>query len=222
MGKTAVVLGATGLVGGHLLDQLIEDEAYSKIKIFGRNPVNKSHPKIEEYIIDLLTLENHKSKFTGDVVFCCIGTTKSKTKDKSKYRDIDYGIPVTAAKLSEENNISTFIVVSALGADKNSRIFYNRVKGDMEEAVISKDIKYIYVMQPSLIGGNREENRLGEKIAKFFMNLVEPIMFGDLKKYRTIEPETIALAMLKLSKEPTIDESRIESDLIKQISEAHG
>ena len=222
MGKTAIVLGATGLVGGHLLRLLLDDNDYSVVKVFGRSSVGFSEEKLEEYIVDLLTLEKHSEKFTGDVVFCCVGTTKAKTSDKSHYRDIDYGIPVTAATLSEEKNIKTFIVVSALGADKNSRVFYNRVKGDMEEAVMVKNIEEIYIMQPSLIGGERDESRMGESIAKFFMNLLQPLMVGDLRKYRPIHPNDIAKAMMYLAGDAVMRETkRIESDHIKELAKQY-
>lgn len=222
MGKTAIVLGATGLVGGHLLRLLLDDNDYSVVKVFGRSSVGISEEKLEEYIVDLLTLEKHSEKFTGDVVFCCVGTTKAKTSDKSHYRDIDYGIPVTAATLSEEKNIKTFIVVSALGADKNSRVFYNRVKGDMEEAVMVKNIEEIYIMQPSLIGGERDESRMGESIAKFFMNLLQPLMVGDLRKYRPIHPNDIAKAMMYLAGDAVMRETkRIESDHIKELAKQY-
>lgn len=218
MGKTAILLGGTGLVGSHLLQLLIKDDSFGKVKLFGRSSVNISHDKLEEYILDLKDLNSHKEKFNGDVVFCCIGTTKSKTRDRSKYREIDYGIPVNAAELCKVNNIACFIVISALGADANSRIFYNRIKGDMEEAVLSKQINHTYILQPSLIGGNRDETRIGESIAKFLMNLIEPLMLGDLKKYRSIHPSTIAKAMLYLGKRCDLENQRIASDRIKKIA----
>ena len=126
--KTAILLGATGLTGGVLLHKLLDDNRYTTIKLFSRRSSGISHPKIQEYLIDMFRLEDIKNTFTADHIFCCIGTTSAKTADKELYRKIDYGIPVQAAKLCKENSISTFIVISSLGANSKSSIFYNRIK----------------------------------------------------------------------------------------------
>lgn len=216
MGKTAILLGATGLTGTVLLQKLLKDNDFETIKIFSRKPTKNAHPKIIEYVVDLLHLENYKNDFTGDVVFCCIGTTKSQTPDENQYKAIDYGIPVTAAKLAKEKEIKTFIVISALGVNENSSIFYNRTKGEMERDVLKQNIEHTYILQPSLIDYVRSE-RIGERIAVFIMRILNPLFFGPLKKYQSITPEVIAQAMLTLSK-IKYDFKRIESDKIKQIA----
>lgn len=218
MSKSAIILGATGLTGGIVLQELLEDARYSKIILFSRSACEISHEKIEEHLIDLFELENYKKDFVADDVFCCIGTTKAKTKDEALYKKIDYGIPVAAAKLSAENGINNFIVISALGADAENKLFYNRVKGLMENTVLSKNIDTIYVMQPALIAGQREEKRWGEYVAKGLMKLVNPLLFGALKKYKSIHPETIASAMVWLANNP-YESGRIESGVIQQISD---
>ncbi|WP_299152814.1 NAD(P)H-binding protein [uncultured Christiangramia sp.] len=215
--KTAIILGATGLTGGILLDKLIKDERYRKIKVFGRNHVSQRSEKIEEYLIDLFELEKVQELFTGEEVFCCIGTTKSKTPDKELYRQIDFGIPATAAKLAKRNNIYTFMVISALGADEDSNIFYNKVKGEMEGAVLEQKIPNTYILQPSLIAGDRAENRLMESIFIKLMKFGNHLLIGNLKKYRSIEPEEIANAMQYLANHP-YESGRIESDKIKAFS----
>lgn len=214
MGKTAIVLGATGLTGSLLLNDLLEDDSYDKVKLFSRSPVGFENWKLEEYLTDLFELDAHGDKFTGDVVFCCIGTTKAKTPDKEKYRKIDYGIPVKAAQLAKKNGIVSFIVVSAMGADTNSRIFYNKVKGEMEEAVLEQNISNTYILRPSLIGGKRSEKRAGEGLAKFIFGT-----FGFLipKKYKMIAPEDIAKAMRILAMKGP-QEARISSDVIINIA----
>ncbi len=216
MSKTAIILGATGLTGGILLDKLLSDSAFSKIKLFSRSSVGKQHPKIEEHIINLFKLKDHEQKFMADVVFCCIGTTKARTPDKEKYKKIDYGIPVNAAKLCKKNGIDTFIVMSSMGADPESSTFYNKVKGEMEREVLKQGIKNTFILQPSLLGGKRSEKRMGERIAQFLMRA-----FGFLlpNKYKIIEPETIALAMRRLAKKGH-DEEVITSDKIKDIANA--
>ncbi|MBD0779405.1 NAD(P)H-binding protein [Maribacter sp. ANRC-HE7] len=216
--KTAIILGATGLTGGRLLELLLNDSRYSKIKLFSRSSVGITDPKIEEYLGDMFDLEDYRDDFKGDEVFCCIGTTKSKTPNKDFYKKIDFGIPNSAALLTKSNVINTFIVISALGANANSSIFYNRIKGQMEEAVLEAHIPRTYILQPSLIGGKREERRLGEWVFKQLMKVANLVMAGPLKKYKTIHPETIAKAMVWLANND-FDGNRIPSDAIQEIAQ---
>lgn len=215
--KTAILLGATGLTGGILLQKLLKDPDYEKVILFSRSPVAVKDEKIEEHLIDMFRLDEYIELFMGDEVFCCIGTTKSKTPDKDTYRKIDLGIPVTAARLCKENGINTFLVISALGAAANSSVFYNKIKGEMEEEVLSQNIKNTYIFQPSLISGDREEKRVFESLAKNAMKVFNLIMVGPLKKYRSIHPETIAKAMLIVAKQG-YKKNRIESEEIKEIA----
>ena len=215
--KTAIVLGATGLTGGILLQLLLADDRYEKVKLFSRSTVGVSHDKLEEHLGDLMQLEQFKSHFTGDEVFCCIGTTKSKTPNKTVYKDIDYGIPTTAVKLCRSNGIPTFLVVSAMGANAKSSVFYNRVKGEMEDAVLAQGIMNTYIFRPSLIGGKREEKRMGEFLFKQLMKVVNLVLAGPLEKYRSIKPEAIAEAMLTVANSG-YEERIIESDKIKKIA----
>ena len=220
--KTAIILGATGLTGSILLKKLVADDRYGKIKVFTRSHVNLKHEKIEEYLIDLFELESLENLFTADEVFCCIGTTQKKTPDKDTYRQIDFGIPATAARLCRKNDIETFVVISALGADENSRIFYNRTKGEMEGAVLDQKISKTYILQPSLISGDREENRPLEFAFKKLMRIGDHFLFGGLKKFQSIHPSTIADAMLIVANHG-YKNIRIESDEIKKlVTEYHG
>lgn len=211
--KTAIIIGATGLTGGLLLEELLRDASFEKIKLFSRSSVKIEDAKIEEHLIDLFELEKHSDKFTADVVFCCIGTTKAKTPDRETYKKIDYGIPVAAAKLAKQNGISTFIVISALGADVKSNVFYNKVKGEMQRDILSQKIQNTYILQPSLIVGDRNESRLGEDLASVFMRI-----FGFLipKKYKMIKAQTIAEAMHIIAKE-NYSKEIITSDEIREI-----
>lgn len=217
MGKTAILLGATGLTGSILLEKLIVDKEYSKIKLFSRNSVVQKSEKIEEFIVDLLALEDESEDFIADEVFCCIGTTAAKTKDKKLYKAIDYGIPVTAAKIAKQNKIPTFVVMSSMGADTKSSVFYNKTKGEMERDVLQQNIQNTYILRPSIIGGNRDEFRLGESIGKAIMRVLNPLFFGRLKKYKMIHPEKIATCMQVLAKtKPSI--TIFSSDEIEKIS----
>lgn len=216
MNKTAIILGATGLTGGLLLQLLIKDDSYSKIKLFSRKSIGFSNPKIEEHLIYLFALPDYKSEFTGDVVFCCVGSTQAKTPDNDIYKKVDYGIPVNAAKLCKVNHIPTFVVVSALGADTNSRFFYNRTKGEMERDVLAENIENTFIFQPSLIDGARDEKRPFELLWKKTMRVFNALLLGPLKKYRLIEAMTIAKAMLIIADNGFTD-TRIESETIKKV-----
>ncbi|MGJ8665249.1 MAG: nucleoside-diphosphate sugar epimerase [Patiriisocius sp.] len=152
--------------------------------------------------------------FKADIVFCCIGTTKAKTPDKETYKKIDYGIPVAAASLAKQNGIDTFLVISAMGANPKSSTFYNKVKGEMERDVLQQAIKNTYIFKPSLIGGEREEERWGERMAQIafkYLGFLVP------KKYKMIEPDTIAKAMRNVAINGHSD-SKIESDEILKLS----
>lgn len=215
--KTAILLGATGLTGGILLQKLLKDPRYGKIILFSRSSVKIKNSKIEEHVVDLFQLEKYKEEFKADQVFCCIGTTKSKTPNEETYRKIDYGIPVTVAKLCKENGISTFTVISAMGANPDSAIFYNKIKGEMQQDVLAQKIKNTYIFQPSLIAGDRKEKRFFENLAKQAMKILNFALIGPLKKYRSIHPETIATAMLIVANKG-YERSIIESDKIKKIA----
>ena len=219
MSKIAIILGATGYTGGILLEKLIADASYEKIKLFSRSAVTNTSSKIEEYLIDVLKLEDYKSIFTADEVFCCIGTTASKTKNKEVYKSIDYGIPVTAAKLAKENKISTFVVMSSMGAAVSSTVFYSRTKGEMERDVVKKNIKNTVILRPSLIGGRRPEFRVGEKMGIGVMSIIGPILIGGLKKYRIIHPEKIATCMKILANRHQ-DRKILSSDEILTIAKS--
>ncbi len=199
MGKTAIILGASGLTGSILLNKLLKDDRYKTIKLFSRKKIDGLPSKVIQFTGNLLELKNFKTDFTGDEVYCCIGTTAKKTPNKAMYKAIDFGIPVAAAKLSKENKIDTFLVVSALGANANSRIFYNKTKGEMEQAVLAEKIEKTHILQPSIIGGDRKETRIGEKIGLVVFKLFQPFFFGKLKKYSLTKADDIAQAMINLA-----------------------
>lgn len=195
MNKTAILIGATGLTGSHLLDLLLASDDYEKVKIFTRRTTGKTHPKLEESVCDMLQLEQQAENFTADEVFVCIGTTKAKTPDKTVYRAIDYGIPVTSAKLAEQNNIPTFSVISAIGSDTDSRFFYSRTKGEMERDILQCNLPNILIYRPSLIYGNRNDRRIGEAIGIWLVKILRYAMIGKLKKYRAISGKDLAKAL---------------------------
>ncbi len=197
MKKTAIIIGATGFVGNRLLQKLIKDDRYETIKLFSRSKIESLPTKVKQFIGDILDLDQFSTDFTGDDMFCCIGTTAKKTPDKTLYRKIDYGIPVSAAKLAKVNHIDTFLVISAIGADKNSNVFYTKTKGEMEQGVLEQNLNKTYILRPAIIGGERDENRTLEKMGLVVFKLIQPVLVGKLKKYRIVNAETIAQAMLQ-------------------------
>jgi len=214
--KTAIVLGATGLTGKLPLARLVADKSYARIKLFSRKAFGNTSPKIEEYIGDVLQLENFKGDFTADEVFCCIGTTAAKTKDRRVYKAIDFGIPFSAAKLAKENNIATFLVMSSLGANAQSTIFYSRTKGEMERAVLDQKLPYTYILRPSLILGERDKSRFGEKIGALLLRFITVFLVGKLRKFRAIEADCIASAMIRMANSKP-DRQIIDSSLIQEL-----
>lgn len=216
--KSAIVLGATGLTGGVLLQRLLEDERYYKVKVFTRNHLKTESEKLEEYLIDLFELDKFQELFHADEVYCCVGSTQKKTPDNEIYRKVDFGIPATAAQLCRLNNISTFMVISAMGANENSSIFYNRTKGEMEGAVLDKKLKKTHILRPALIGGDRQEKRPMESAFKKIMEFVNPLLKGKLKKYQSIHPDEIVEAMLFLANN-SYASVILESDEIKEVAQ---
>lgn len=218
--KTAILLGASGLTGGFVLDELLKDPNYGVIKLFNRTALGKSHPKIQEIICDLMNLEEQTESFKGDVVFCCIGTTKKKTPDQKLYHQIDFGIPVSAAKLCVKNGIESMITISSMGANVKSSIFYSRTKGEMEQAIMAENLPHAYFVQPSFIGGNRTEKRAGEKIGIAIFKFIQPLLIGPLRKYRMIESKTIAKSMILLA-EQGFSKKILESDEIQRLADSN-
>lgn len=218
MKKTAIILGATGLTGNSILQKLIEDKRYDTIKLFSRSKIEGLPKKVTQFIGDLFEIEQFKVDFTADEVYCCIGTTAKKTPNKVLYKQIDYGIPVSAAKLTKENGINTFLVISAMGANIKSRVFYNKIKGEMERDVLQQNIKNTFILRPSLIGGERNELRVIEKLGLFVFKMIQPLFIGKLKDYKIIYSESIAQAMINLANTTNHTEAIISSNNIKRIA----
>ncbi|MBX9783819.1 MAG: NAD(P)H-binding protein [Chitinophagaceae bacterium] len=200
--QTAVVLGATGLVGSHVLEQLLNDDAFIKVRALVRRPLNMQHPKLETAIVDFNNYDDYKAKLgKGDCIFCCIGATHANVKgDKAEYRKIDFDIPVNAARFGKEAGFEQYLLVSAMGANSNSRIFYSRLKGEVEELIATFSYKCFHVFRPSFLLGNRKEQRTGESI---FKALSKALAFITPSRYKPIEAATVAAAMIKAAKTGT-------------------
>ena len=197
--KTATLIGATGLIGGELLSLLLDDDHFEKVRILVRRPFSRNHPKLEKKLVDFTDADSLLVDLDeSDTVFCTIGTTMKKVKgNKDAYRKIDYDIPVNIARYCKVMNCKNYILVSAVGADSQSRNFYLKLKGEVEDIVRKVGLESTYIMRPSILLGKRHEFRFGESIS---VPLVKTISFLLPSKYKPIEATEVARAMLAAAK----------------------
>ena len=214
--KTALLFGASGLVGNHLLNQLIKDTNYSKIKLFVRSVTKIIDPKVEIIKTDFNNLQNHKEDVKGDDCFFCIGTTKQNSSDKDEYRRVELDIPKEIAKITKLNLVNSFIFVSAIYANPNSSGDYVRFKGLVEEELKRLNFPKLALMRPSFLMGDRKEKRVGEKIGIFVFKLLSPLLLGPIKKMRPIHSETVAKAMIRAANE-NLEKNIFESNEIAEL-----
>ena len=197
--KTALVFGSTGLVGGHLLDQLIKNENYNKIKLFVRSEIIINDLKVEIVKTDFNNIEKHKEEMTGDHCYFCIGTTKQNSPDKDEYRRVELDLPKQIAQITKSNSVNSFVFVSSGYADPNSSGDYLKFKGLVEEELKRLSFNKLGIIRPSFLIGDRKEKRLGEKLGIFVFKLLSPLFLGPLKKMKPIQSEKVAKAMIKIS-----------------------
>ncbi len=216
--KTALIFGSSGLVGKNLLNQIINNSNYSKIKIFVRSSLEISDQKVEIINTDFKDLQKIKNLIIGDDCFFCIGTTKKNSPDKNEYRRVELDLPKKIAQISKSNNVKSFIFVSSGFADPKNSGNYLKFKGLVEEEIKSLNFEKIGILRPSFLLGNRKEKRVGEKIGIFIFKLLSPIFVGPIKKMKPIHSEKVAKAMIKIANEDiqkTIFESNEISDLVR-------
>jgi uncharacterized protein YbjT (DUF2867 family) len=196
MNKTAIVIGATGLVGSHIVKQLCEDNNYSEIKIFTRKSLNLSNPKIKEFIVDFENFESFSENITGDELFSAMGTTLKKAGSKENQYKVDYTFQYKTAEIAGKNGVKKYLLVSSVGANERSMIFYSKIKGKLENEVMKLNFQNVLIFRPSGLLGDRTEKRSGEefgiKFMGFFVKIIPP-----LRKYRPIHVEIVAKGMIK-------------------------
>lgn len=223
MKKTALLFGATGLIGSHVLDILVADDRYIKIKVFLRRQPEKttmqpwSSPKIVIHIVDFNEPETFKNEVSGDDIFICVGTTiKTVGGDKTAFRKVDFNIPVNAAQLASQNKVKGCYIISSLGAAANSNNFYLKTKGEMEDAVMKNSFEQLCFLRPSLLQGDRKETRVGEIVAGFLMNAFSFLFVGNLRKYKAIAGADVAAAMIVLANSAAV-KTVYESDQLVEL-----
>jgi uncharacterized protein YbjT (DUF2867 family) len=197
--KTALVIGSSGLIGSHLVIQLLSNPNFEKVIVFNRRPCLLLHPKIEEHIIDFNNLKAIEPYVKGDVMFCTMGTTIKKAGSKEAFRLVDVVYPEQFAEMALHNQVKQFLIISSLGADLHSNNFYLKTKGEIETFLQNSAFKSVSILRPSLLLGDRKEFRLGEKIASYVLPVLSLFLIGPFKKYRAIEAKTVAKAMLEIA-----------------------
>lgn len=195
MEKKVVIIGATGLIGSALLQELIQSREVSEIRIFVRRTLPNLPEKVTQIITDFNDFSSLKELVQGDVIYCCVGTTRKKTPDLNDYRNIDFGINIGMAKLAKENGIPTVHLISAIGASTSSRIFYSKLKGEIEEAMKELKFDHCYIYQPSILIGSRAESRPMEYLSQKLCPFLDLFMLGALKDYHSISATSIAQFM---------------------------
>ncbi len=214
--KTALLFGSTGLVGGHVLNYLIQNSNYSKIKIFVRSFTKTNDPKIEIIKTDFNYLDKYVEDIKGDECFFCIGTTKKNSNDKSEYKKIELDIPKKIAQIARSNLVKSFFFVSSGYANSKSSSDYLKYKGLVEEEIINLKFDKIGIMRPSFLLGKRQEKRVGEIFGIIIFRILTPILIGPFRKMRPIKSEIVAKAMIKLANE-NINQSVFESNEINDL-----
>ena len=215
--KTALVFGSSGLIGGHLLNQLIKNDYYDKIKIFVRSEPEINDPKVKIIKTDFNNLENHREVIKGDDCFFCIGTTKQNSPDKNEYRRVELDMPKEIAQIAKLNSVNSFVFVSSGYADPKSSGDYLKFKGEVEEELKKLNFPKLGIMRPSFLLGDRKEKRIGEKIGIFIFKLLSPLFLGPIKKMKPIHSATVAKAMIAITQNDssqTIFESNEISEII--------
>lgn len=218
--RTAIVFGATGLTGGILLEELIANEAYDKIIVFSRRKPEAAHPKVREIGFDTGNIEAIKEEIRGDDLFCCLGTTIKKAGSQEAFRQVDLNTPSIIASIASSNGVKQFLVISSIGAASQSSNFYLRTKGQMEEAIQKNSFEAVAILRPSMITGKRKEFRFAEEAGKFLFKPLGFLLFGKLRKYRSIAAKTIAKAMVFIALHPqnrVVFESNEIQKLVRQI-----
>ncbi len=216
----ALLLGATGLVGGNVLDLLLDDPAYGRVVVLGRRPVDREHPRLAQHVADLGRVDDHAAHFAVDDVFCCLGTTIRKAGSQEAFRRVDHDYVVDAARVAAGAGARRYLLVTAAGAGRGSRFFYSRVKGDAEEGVRAQPFEGVVILRPSLILGPRAERRPSEALAQRVAPALAPLLVGPLRRYRAVEARAVARAMVRLAKERPRGVRVVESEEIQKLGGA--
>lgn len=208
MQRTVLLLGATGLIGRETLPLLLADDTVARVVVIARRPTGTLHAKLEEHVFDLAEMERHADVFAVSQIVCALGTTIKQAKSEEQFRRIDRDYPLTAARLGLARGAQHYLLVSSLGANRGSRVFYNRVKGEVEEGLMELGYRGVTILRPSFLTGNRDELRIGEQIVRRLGWLMPP-------RIRPIDARIVARAIVTLAREDAPGVRIIESAEIR-------
>lgn len=203
MSFSVTLLGATGLIGQHLLKLLLADDEVSSVTCISRRPLDIDSGKLTTIITPLDQLQHHPQAFQSDQLICCLGTTIKTAGSKAAFRQVDYDYVCQAAQLAQQQGATQMQVISAVGADSRSAFFYNKVKGEMEQTLQSMGFSGLHIIRPSLLLGERPERRLAEDLSKPFTRALSPLLIGHLKRYQPVHAADVAKKMLSICKQPS-------------------
>ena len=209
------------MIGRELTTLCMNEPKIDRVFMLVRKPMAFEHDKLHQIVVDYDTISEKDIPEKIDVVYCCLGTTIKKAKTRERFRQVDFEYVVELANLAKFKKVEKFIAISAMGANRKSSMFYNRVKGEMEDYLMN-DLKMdnVFILRPSLLLGNREEYRLGEKIATVLMTLINVMFIGNLRMYKAIPAKTVAKAMMNLSKMNESGRRILLNDALFTIAEA--
>ncbi|WP_306552004.1 NAD-dependent epimerase/dehydratase family protein [Daejeonella sp.] len=199
MPYSVILVGSSGLIGSNLLSELIQSEAISEILLLVRRSTDISSSKVKELIVNFEKPNSYSIDIQADIIYSCLGTTKSETPNSSLYRQIDLEYPLNLAKLGQKNGVAQFHIISSLGADAGSSNSYLKLKGELEQELKKLSMSSLHIYQPSFLIGERKKDRLADKIMKPVFRLIDPLLIGPLKKYRSIKAADVARVMLNQS-----------------------
>ena len=216
MPRSALLLGATGLVGQHLLQHVLDSDDYDAVITLGRRAADQTHEKLTHHVIDFDQPPKDAAMYAAHDVFCCLGTTIKQAGSQEAFRKVDFTYPVRIGQRARAAGGKHYLIVTALGADPDSSIFYNRVKGEVERAVQQLGYDRVSLFRPSLLTGDRDESRLGERVAETVLKLARPLMVGPLKPYRPTPARAVAAAMQYIALQDGKGAAIYEPDAIKE------
>lgn len=194
--KTAIVAGTTGLIGAQVLELLLHNNDYDRVVALSRKPLTTSHPKLTNLVVNFDELQGHSDRLKEDDVFCCLGTTMKQAGSKEAFRKVDFHYPVSLARITKDHGAKQFLLVTALGANAHSSVFYNRVKGEVQAEISKMAFSAFHIFQPSMLVGSRIQERTGERIAQRIMQYAD---FLIPAKYKAIESAKVARAMIAIA-----------------------